>query len=263
MLSRTLARASTAVATATRRTPAQQLWGCRRALADAAVAKREEKDKVEVKVHTKEEKITRQRELTVTSPLNRGVFIPDDQLPAIVEGEEGILAAARDYKAYKDRIAMIAKPARHAMTSGTYKFRHWRITFDHQEAWTNHLMGWTSSADSLQQLNLRFETKEQAIKFCERQGIKYEVHEQQEKISQAGKKDYGDNFLSQLAKSRIAKHGEKHFEYDETHHQSHWANLECNKFGQTPWEEKETRWIAKFAGGKYQPKARSHEFPSQ
>ncbi len=52
---------------------------------------------------------------------------------------------------------------------------------------------------------------------------RFEVHEQQEKISQAGKKDYGDNFLSQLAKSRIAKHGEKHFEYDDTHHQSHWV----------------------------------------
>ena len=37
----------------------------------------------------------------------------------------------------------------------------------------NWSTGWSSSADSLQQLSLKFESKEQAIKFCERQGIKF------------------------------------------------------------------------------------------
>ena len=88
--------------------------------------------------------------------------------------------------------------------------------------------GWNSSADSLQQLNLKFETKEQAIKFCERQGITFVVEEPMEKDDFKGKKDYGDNFLSALNKSRIAKHGEAHFAYDETHHESHWVGRrEC------------------------------------
>ena len=138
MLSRVFVRAVSA-----RRLPST----CRRAVAgfrplsDNAVTKRDEEDKAELKVYTTEEKVKRQREMTVTSPLNRDVFIPDDQLPAIEDGEEGILAGSRDYKAYEGRLATIAKPPQHAMTSGTYKFRHWRVTFDHQETWTNHLMG--------------------------------------------------------------------------------------------------------------------------
>lgn len=109
--------------------------------ADDAVAQRDGDDNAEVKVYTAEEKIKRQREMTVTSPLNRDVFIPDDQLSAIQDGEEGILAGARSNRAYEGRLATIAMPPQHAMTSGTYKFRHWRITFDTQETWTNHLMG--------------------------------------------------------------------------------------------------------------------------
>eukprot|EP00591_Stephanopyxis_turris_P006156 CAMPEP_0195524612 /NCGR_PEP_ID=MMETSP0794_2-20130614/24532_1 /TAXON_ID=515487 /ORGANISM="Stephanopyxis turris, Strain CCMP 815" /LENGTH=259 /DNA_ID=CAMNT_0040654865 /DNA_START=44 /DNA_END=823 /DNA_ORIENTATION=+ len=258
MLSRVIARAvSRRVPVSTRRS----FLGCR-GMADNAVTKRDEEDQAEIKVYTTEEKIKRQRQNTLTSPLNRDLFIPDDQLAAIEDGEEGILAGSRDYKAYEGRLATIARPAQHAMTSGTYKFRHWRVTFDHQESWTNHLMGWNSSADSLQQLNLKFETKEQAMKFCERQGIKFIVEDPLEKDDFKGKKDYGDNFLSKLNQSRIAKHGEAHFAYDETHHQSHWANLECNKFGQTTWEQKEKKWIDKFAGGKYEPQHTSHDFPS-
>lgn len=239
---------------------AQLLVTSRRCFADDAIATRDEEDQAEVKVYTTEEKVKRQRELTVTSPMNRDLFIPDDQLAAIADGEEGVLAGSRDNDAYKGRVATIEKPPQHAMTSGTYKFRHWRISFDYQDGWTNHLMGWTSSADSLSQLNLKFETKEDAIKFCERQGIEYVVDEPLKKDSFEGEKDYGDNFLSKLAQTKIAKVGEAHFEYDETHHDSHWTNLECNKFGQTTWEEKEERWISKFAGGKYKPRATSHKF---
>jgi len=61
------------------------------------------------------------------------------------------------------------------------------------------------------------------MKFCERQGIKFIVEDPLEKDDFKGKKDYGDNFLSKLNQSRIAKHGEAHFAYDETHHQSHWV----------------------------------------
>ena len=137
MLSRVIARAvSRRVPVSTRRS----FLGCR-GMADNAVTKRDEEDQAEIKVYTTEEKIKRQRQNTLTSPLNRDLFIPDDQLAAIEDGEEGILAGSRDYKAYEGRLATIARPAQHAMTSGTYKFRHWRVTFDHQESWTNHLMG--------------------------------------------------------------------------------------------------------------------------
>ena len=38
-------------------------------------------------------------------------------------------------------------------------------------------MGWTSSGDMRQQLRLRFDTKEEAVTYCERHGIEYRVFE--------------------------------------------------------------------------------------
>ena len=39
------------------------------------------------------------------------------------------------------------------------------------------LMGWTTSGDMRQQVRLRFETKEEAVAYCERHGIAYQVFE--------------------------------------------------------------------------------------
>jgi hypothetical protein len=38
-------------------------------------------------------------------------------------------------------------------------------------------MGWTSSGDMRQQLRLLFDSKEEAIAYCERRGIPYQVTE--------------------------------------------------------------------------------------
>ena len=38
-------------------------------------------------------------------------------------------------------------------------------------------MGWTSSGDMKQQLTIRFDTKEDAVAYCEREGIAYQVIE--------------------------------------------------------------------------------------
>ena len=39
------------------------------------------------------------------------------------------------------------------------------------------LMGWTSSADMKQEVHCVFDTKEEAIAYCERHGIPYQVFE--------------------------------------------------------------------------------------
>ena len=39
------------------------------------------------------------------------------------------------------------------------------------------LMGWTGSTDTLRQLKLRFPTREAAIDYARRQGLRYEVRE--------------------------------------------------------------------------------------
>jgi len=53
-------------------------------------------------------------------------------------------------------------------------------------------MGWTSSADMRQQVRLRFDSKDQAIAYAERQGIPYQVLP--EPVVRPQKKSYSENF---------------------------------------------------------------------
>ena len=73
-------------------------------------------------------------------------------------------------------IARIYKPAKTAMQSGKANTREWALDFEPEQPRTvEPLMGWTSSADMLQEVRLRFDTKEEAIAYCERHGIEYRV----------------------------------------------------------------------------------------
>jgi hypothetical protein len=72
--------------------------------------------------------------------------------------------------------ARIYKPAKTAMQSGTANTREWVLDFEPEEAREiEPLMGWTSSADMRQQVRLRFDTAEEAVAYCERRGIAYQV----------------------------------------------------------------------------------------
>src|ERR1700751_2670748 len=89
--------------------------------------------------------------------------------------------------------ARIYKPARTAMQSGTAKTKEWALDFEpEQPRDIEPLMGWTSSGDMKQQVQLRFETKEEAIAYCEREGIPYQVLEP--KASAHRQVAYADNF---------------------------------------------------------------------
>jgi hypothetical protein len=89
--------------------------------------------------------------------------------------------------------ARIYKPAKSATQSGLARTKLWRLEFE-QEAprEVEPLMGWTSSGDTQQQIKLRFDTKEEAIAYAEREGIPYRVEEPQE--SQRRTMSYSDNF---------------------------------------------------------------------
>jgi hypothetical protein len=66
------------------------------------------------------------------------------------------------------------------------------LTRDRCQAYEADQRGWTSSSDMKQQVRLSFETKEEAIAYCERHGIAYQVFE-----STPGKRtrmSYSDNF---------------------------------------------------------------------
>jgi hypothetical protein len=73
--------------------------------------------------------------------------------------------------------AVIYKVSKPAMTSGTAASKWWSIRWDKRAAWANPLMGWLSSADTHQALNMhtRFESADEAIAFAERNGWKYEL----------------------------------------------------------------------------------------
>ena len=64
------------------------------------------------------------------------------------------------------------------MQSGLAKTKGWVLDFDPERPRrVEPLMGWTSSGDMRQQLRLQFNSKEEAIAYCERHGIAYQVFE--------------------------------------------------------------------------------------
>jgi hypothetical protein len=89
--------------------------------------------------------------------------------------------------------ARIFKPAKNAMQSGKAKTKDWQLDYEpEQPRFVEPLMGWTSSGDMKQQVTLHFETKEEAVAYCEREGIAYQVFEP--KMSAHRQVAYADNF---------------------------------------------------------------------
>ena len=94
--------------------------------------------------------------------------------------------------------ARIFKPAKNAMQSGKAKTKDWQLDYEPEQArFVEPLMGWTSSGDMKQQVTLRFETKEEAVAYCEREGIAYQVFEPKESVRR--QIAYADNFAFRRA----------------------------------------------------------------
>lgn len=89
--------------------------------------------------------------------------------------------------------ARIFKPAKTAMQSGAARTKSWVLEYEpEQQRVIEPLMGWTSSADMKQQVRLRFATKDEAVAYCERNGIPYRVMEP--KPQERRVIAYADNF---------------------------------------------------------------------
>jgi len=89
--------------------------------------------------------------------------------------------------------ARIYKPARTAMQSGTAKSKEWVLDYEPEQPRTvEPLMGWTSSADMKQEVHLVFDTDEEAVAYCERHGVPYQVFESKPPVRQ--RISYADNF---------------------------------------------------------------------
>lgn len=89
--------------------------------------------------------------------------------------------------------ARIYKPAKTAMQSGQAKTKDWMLDYEPEEPRVvESLMGWTSSGDMKSQLRLRFDSKDEAVAYCERHGIPYEISEPKQPARHG--LSYADNF---------------------------------------------------------------------
>jgi hypothetical protein len=89
--------------------------------------------------------------------------------------------------------ARIYKPSKTAMQSGHAKTKEWVLDYEPEEPrQVEPLMGWTSSGDMHQQVRLHFETADEAVAYCERNGIAYQVFDA--KPVERRTISYSDNF---------------------------------------------------------------------
>ena len=89
--------------------------------------------------------------------------------------------------------ARIYRPAKGATQSGTARTKLWVLEHEQEKPREiEPLMGWTSSGDMKQQIKLRFDSREEAVAYAEREGIAYRVEEPTEVARRT--MSYSDNF---------------------------------------------------------------------
>jgi hypothetical protein len=89
--------------------------------------------------------------------------------------------------------ARIYMPARNAMQSGKARSKQWVLEYEpEQPREIDPLMGWTSSSDMRQQVQLEFETKDEAVAYAEKHEIPYDIFEPHRPVPKP--KAYADNF---------------------------------------------------------------------
>ncbi len=90
-------------------------------------------------------------------------------------------------------IARVYKPARTAMQSGSANAKEWVLDYEPERPRTvEPLMGWTSSTDMKQEVRLYFDSKDEAVAYCQRHGIPHQVFESKPRARQ--RISYSDNF---------------------------------------------------------------------
>ena len=89
--------------------------------------------------------------------------------------------------------AKIYQPSKTAMQSGKARTKFWVLEFDKSNSSKDFVMGWTSSFNTYDQVKLKFETQEQAIKYAEENNIQFNlITPNKNKLII---KSYADNFL--------------------------------------------------------------------
>jgi hypothetical protein len=89
--------------------------------------------------------------------------------------------------------AKIYKPAKNAMQSGRAGTARWVLEYELETPRRpDHLMGWTSANDTLNQVRMRFESREAAVAFAESKGFDFTIAE--DHARRIKPRSYLDNF---------------------------------------------------------------------
>ncbi|HVX58029.1 MAG TPA: ETC complex I subunit [Candidatus Saccharimonadales bacterium] len=89
--------------------------------------------------------------------------------------------------------ARIYQPAKSAMQSGRARTKQWLLEFEPEQArGIDPLMGWTTSSDMRQQIQLEFDTKDDAVSYAQKRGISFQLFEPHRPKQMP--KSYSDNF---------------------------------------------------------------------
>ena len=89
--------------------------------------------------------------------------------------------------------ARIYRPTKTAMQSGRAKTKKWVLEFEPASRRDpDPLMGWSSAQDTLNEVQLHFDTLEEALAYAQKRGLDYTLIEPQQHTPKA--KSYADNF---------------------------------------------------------------------
>ncbi|KAG0312941.1 hypothetical protein BGZ97_010673 [Linnemannia gamsii] len=129
---------------------------------------------------------------------------------SVTETREPVALQAEIVSGAPEEIRMqpcrIFKQSKASTQSGITNTGVWRLDFDTQlqaGRFENELIGWASSSDYMQALQMKFISKEDAIAFADKQGWEFTVQEPNQKIVK--KKVYADNFKYSPKKLRFVK----------------------------------------------------------
>jgi hypothetical protein len=89
--------------------------------------------------------------------------------------------------------ARIYRPSKTAMQSGKAGTRSWVLEFEPESPISpDPLMGWSGSTDMRSQVELGFDSVDDAVAYAEKHGIPYQVFEPRPQAAKP--KSYSDNF---------------------------------------------------------------------
>ena len=92
-------------------------------------------------------------------------------------------------------VAKIFKPPKTSMQSGIAQTKNWVLEMEHDLAKTiDPLMGWTGSADTIGQVQLRFNSQAKAEAFAKEKGIPFIIETEKDRKHIIRDNGYGENF---------------------------------------------------------------------